>query len=210
MEEVVKRAVAPSHNVCIVIHVFIGAYVDTVLGFCLTVQNSNSGSPPLRFLRLLLLSFPSTSYLSRSLLNPFSPLSLSLVPSLASPLLPEADRTTMIEGSEKHNFQNKVSRLMDIIMSSPYTGKQGFLRKLIPIPQTYWSFHSVRDESFLAANKYLEIKVEHNAGAKTISIVYLVVGTLKADLINTLRTAARFGTTYSLEAMAPPFGPGSG
>merc|ERR1712048_257384 len=48
----------------------------------------------------------------------------------------------------------------------------------------------------------LEIKMEHDADAKTISIVDSGVGMSKADLINNLGTVAKSGTTNFLEAMA--------
>merc|ERR1711920_672232 len=55
-------------------------------------------------------------------------------------------------------------------------------------------FHSVQDD--------LEIKVEHDADAKTISIIDSGIGMSKADLINNLGTVAKSGTTNFLEAMA--------
>merc|ERR1711915_108900 len=62
--------------------------------------------------------------------------------------------------------------------------------------------HSVQDESFLADNKDLEIKVEHDPDAKTISIIDTGIGMSKADLINNLGTVAKSGTTNFLEAMS--------
>merc|ERR1711920_821771 len=50
--------------------------------------------------------------------------------------------------------------------------------------------------------KDLEIKMEHDADAKTISIVDSGIGMSKADLINNLGTVAKSGTTNFLEAMA--------
>merc|ERR1711920_107293 len=63
-------------------------------------------------------------------------------------------------------------------------------------------FHSVQDDSSLGNTQDLEIKVEHDADAKTISIVDSGVGMSKADLINNLGTVAKSGTTNFLEAMA--------
>merc|ERR1712099_86162 len=63
-------------------------------------------------------------------------------------------------------------------------------------------FHSVQDETFLGDTKDLEIKMEHDADAKTISIVDSGIGMSKADLINNLGTVAKSGTTNFLEAMA--------
>merc|ERR1719207_313392 len=111
----------------------------------------------------------------------------------------------MAESSEKHEFQAEVSRLMDIIINSLYTDKQVFLRELISNAADALEkarFHSVQDESFLGDTKDLEVKVEHDPEAKTISIIDTGVGMSKADLINNLGTVAKSGTTNFLEAMA--------
>merc|ERR1712023_204877 len=117
----------------------------------------------------------------------------------------QADRDKMSEGSEKHEFQAEVNRLMDIIINSLYTDKQVFLRELISnaadaLEKT--RFLSVQDESYLGDTKDLEIKIEYDADAKTISLIDTGVGMTKADLINNLGTVAKSGTTNFLEAMA--------
>merc|ERR1712086_511613 len=48
----------------------------------------------------------------------------------------------------------------------------------------------------------LEVKIEHDADAKTITIIDTGLGMTKADLINNLGTVAKSGTTNFLEAMA--------
>merc|ERR1719426_629516 len=111
----------------------------------------------------------------------------------------------MAESTEKHEFQAEVSRLMDIIINSLYTDKQVFLRELISNAADALEkarFHSVADESFLGDTKDLEVKIEHDPDAKTISIIDSGVGMTKADLINNLGTVAKSGTTNFLEAMA--------
>merc|ERR1719443_488941 len=111
----------------------------------------------------------------------------------------------MTEGSEKHEFQAEVNRLMDIIINSLYTDKQVFLRELISNSADALEkarFHSVQDESYLGDTKDLEIKIEFDADAKTISLIDTGIGMSKADLINNLGTVAKSGTTNFLEAMA--------
>merc|ERR1712060_747904 len=63
-------------------------------------------------------------------------------------------------------------------------------------------FLSVQDESYLGETKDLEIKLEFDAEAKTLSITDTGCGMGKADLINNLGTVAKSGTTNFLEAMA--------
>merc|ERR1711879_528667 len=117
----------------------------------------------------------------------------------------ESDRAKMAEGSEKHEFQAEVSRLMDIIINSLYTDKQVFLRELISNAADALEkarFHSVQDESFLGDVKDMEVKIEHDPDAKTLTIIDTGIGMSKADLINNLGTVAKSGTTNFLEAMA--------
>jgi heat shock protein beta len=67
-----------------------------------------------------------------------------------------ADRDRMSEGSEKHEFQAEVNRLMDIIINSLYTDKNVFIRELISNAADALEkarFHSVQDESFLVTRK---------------------------------------------------------
>merc|ERR1712137_1460019 len=93
----------------------------------------------------------------------------------------------------------------DIIINSLYTDKQVFLRELISNAADALEkarFHSVQDEAFLGDTKDLEVKIEHDPEAKTISIVDSGIGMSKADLINNLGTVAKSGTTNFLEAMA--------
>jgi len=117
----------------------------------------------------------------------------------------EADRAKMAEGSEKHEFQAEVNRLMDIIINSLYQEKQVFLRELVSNAADALEkarFHSVQDDAYLGDTKDLEVKIEHDSDAKTISITDTGVGMSKADLINNLGTVAKSGTTNFLEAMA--------
>merc|ERR1712217_90205 len=81
----------------------------------------------------------------------------------------------------------------------------GFLRELISNAADALEkarFHSVQDESYLGETKDLEVKIEHDPDAKTISIIDTGIGVTKADLINNLGTVAKSGTTNFLEAMA--------
>merc|ERR1712224_408981 len=117
----------------------------------------------------------------------------------------EEDRSKMTDTTEKHEFQAEVSRLMDIIINSLYTDKRVFLREIISNSADSLEkarFHSVQDESFLGETKDLEVKIEHDPDAKTISIIDTGIGMTKADLINNLGTVAKSGTTNFLEAMA--------
>lgn len=117
----------------------------------------------------------------------------------------EADRDSITQNSEKHEFQAEVNRLMDIIINSLYTDKQVFIRELISNSADALEkarFHSVQDDGFLGDVEDLEVKLEFDSEHKTISIIDTGVGMSKDDLINNLGTVAKSGTTNFLEAMA--------
>jgi heat shock protein beta len=118
----------------------------------------------------------------------------------------DADQRSEMESSaEKHEFQAEVNRLMDIIINSLYTDKTVFLRELISNAADALEkvrFLSVQDETYLGETKDLEVKIEFDNEAKTLSIIDTGVGMTKADLINNLGTVAKSGTTNFLEAMS--------
>eukprot|EP00397_Hematodinium_sp_SG-2012_P009169 GEMP01009245.1.p1 GENE.GEMP01009245.1~~GEMP01009245.1.p1 ORF type:complete len:801 (+),score=238.43 GEMP01009245.1:41-2404(+) len=117
----------------------------------------------------------------------------------------EEQLEAMKTNGEKHEFQAEVSRLMDIIINSLYTERQVFLRELISNSADALEkarFHSVEDKKYLDSKPELEIKVEFDSEAKTVSITDTGVGMTKSDLINNLGTVAKSGTTNFLEAMS--------
>lgn len=107
--------------------------------------------------------------------------------------------------AESHQFQTEVSRLMDIIINSLYTQKEVFLRELISNAADALEkirFLSVSDSSLLEPKSDLNIQIEVDKDAKTLTIQDSGVGMTKNELVNNLGTIARSGTTNFLEALA--------
>lgn len=108
------------------------------------------------------------------------------------------------ERKENFNFNADVSRLMDIIINSLYTKKEVFIRELISNASDALDkarFLSVKDPNFLDTNPTMEIKIDFDYDAKTISITDSGIGMTKAELVKNLGTVAKSGTTAFLEAM---------
>ena len=93
---------------------------------------------------------------------------------------------------------------MDIIINSLYTKKEIFIRELISNASDALDkarFISVQNPEFLSSNPNLEVKIDFDYDAKTISITDTGVGMTKAELIKNLGTVAKSGTTSFLESM---------
>merc|ERR1719266_1964713 len=105
---------------------------------------------------------------------------------------------------EAFSFNADVSRLMDIIINSLYTKKEVFIRELISNASDALDkvrFIAVSDPDYLGDTPDLEIMIDFDYDAKTISITDTGVGMSKAELIKNLGTVAKSGTTAFLEAM---------
>ena len=117
----------------------------------------------------------------------------------------DEDVASQIEKSnEEFSFNADIARLMDIIINSLYTKKEVFIRELISNASDALDkvrFVSVQNPEFLGTVPQLEIMIDFDYDAKTISITDTGIGMTKAELIKNLGTVAKSGTTAFLEAI---------
>jgi heat shock protein 90kDa beta len=117
----------------------------------------------------------------------------------------DEDVVSQIEkANEEFSFNADIARLMDIIINSLYTKKEVFIRELISNASDALDkvrFVSVQNPEFLGTVPQLEIMIDFDYEAKTISITDTGIGMTKAELIKNLGTVAKSGTTAFLEAM---------
>jgi heat shock protein 90kDa beta len=114
------------------------------------------------------------------------------------------DKQAAEKKKEAFSFAADVSRLMDIIINSLYTKKEVFIREIVSNASDALDkirFISVQNPEYLGDYPEMEIKIDFDNEAKTISITDTGVGMTKAELIKNLGTVAKSGTTAFLEAM---------
>lgn len=93
---------------------------------------------------------------------------------------------------------------MDIIINSLYTKKEVFIRELVSNASDALDkvrFISLQNPEFLGNVPQLEIMIDFDFEAKTVSFTDTGVGMSKAELIKNLGTVAKSGTTAFLEAI---------
>jgi heat shock protein 90kDa beta len=108
-------------------------------------------------------------------------------------------------GAENFQFQAEVHKMLDIVVNSLYTNKDVFLRELISNASDALDkvrFLSLTKPELLSDKAELEVRVEFDPVAKTLTIRDSGIGMTHEDLINNLGTVARSGTSKFLEAMA--------
>lgn len=118
--------------------------------------------------------------------------------------LDEDTKKEIEDKKEAFNFAADVSRLMDIIINSLYTKKEVFIREIISNASDALDkmrFIAVQNPEYLGDYQDLEIKIDFDHDARTISITDTGIGMTKAELIKNLGTVAKSGTTAFLEAM---------
>jgi heat shock protein beta len=116
----------------------------------------------------------------------------------------EADKQAIEEKKEAFSFAADVSRLLDIVINSLYTKKEVFIREIVSNASDALDkmrFIAVQNPEQLGDYPELEIKIDFDNEAKTISITDTGVGMTKAELIKNLGTVAKSGTTAFLEMM---------
>jgi len=108
---------------------------------------------------------------------------------------------------EKYQFQAEVNRLMDIIINSLYSNREIFLRELISNASDALDkirFLALTNKELLGEGEQanLDIHINFNKDAKTLTLIDRGIGMTKEHLIKHLGVVASSGTTQFVEAVS--------
>lgn len=106
--------------------------------------------------------------------------------------------------AETFQYQAEVDRVMDMIVNSLYSNKDVFLRELISNASDALDkarFLSIERPEVLFRKQDLEIRIQADKEAGTITIEDDGIGMTREDLISSLGTIARSGTAKFVEAL---------
>mmetsp|Transcript_26461 Transcript_26461/g.56850 ORF Transcript_26461/g.56850 Transcript_26461/m.56850 type:complete len:824 (-) Transcript_26461:238-2709(-) len=123
----------------------------------------------------------------------------------AEEMIAEATPYAPPAGSSSFEYEAEVHKMLDIVINSLYTNKDIFLRELISNASDALDkirFLSVTKPEMLGDTTELEVKVEYDPEAKTLTIRDTGIGMGKDDLVANLGTVARSGTTNFMKALS--------
>ena len=103
---------------------------------------------------------------------------------------------------ETFSFQTEVGQLLDIVAGSLYSNREIFLRELVSNASDACDklrYEGLTNAGLLDGNSDFRIAIEVNSKAKTLSISDNGIGMNHQDLLDTLGTIARSGTSSFLE-----------
>ena len=107
-------------------------------------------------------------------------------------------------GKETFSFQTEVGQLLDIVAGSLYSNREIFLRELISNASDACDklrYEGLTRPELLQKNSDFSIHLAVDKSAKTIEISDNGIGMSHADLLETLGTIAKSGTSAFLEAL---------
>jgi len=108
---------------------------------------------------------------------------------------------TLVDASEKHQFQTEVNRMMKLIINSLYKNKEIFLRELISNASDALDkirFLSLTDRGVLGDKEDLTIRIKIDKDNRMLHVTDTGIGMTKADLVQFLGTIAKSDTSEFL------------
>lgn len=105
---------------------------------------------------------------------------------------------------EKLGFQSEAKQLLHLMIHSLYSNREIFIRELLSNASDAVDrlrFAALSDESLLGGQAELEIRLELDAEARTVSVTDNGIGMSREEVVDNLGTIAKSGTAQFLESL---------
>jgi molecular chaperone HtpG len=105
---------------------------------------------------------------------------------------------------QTHTFQTEVSQLLDLMIHSLYSNKEIFLRELVSNASDAvdkLKFKSLSDDTLIEGKEELQIHIDVNKDASTITITDNGIGMSEAEVNKNIGTIANSGTKKFLKSL---------
>jgi heat shock protein beta len=115
------------------------------------------------------------------------------------------DEKPAAAAGETFEYQAEVNRLLDLIVNSLYSNRDVFLRELVSNASDALDklrFLSVSNPSMMDTLDDMKIQIKGDPVAKTLTIEDTGIGMTREDLVSSLGTIARSGTSKFMEMLA--------
>jgi TNF receptor-associated protein 1 len=161
-----------------------------------------------------LLSRNTSKYRSVSVATAVSPFPQHLRTSYATPLTHQPSRLLrqFSTNAETREFQAETRKILDIVTHSVYTDKEVFLRELISNASDAlekFRYKQVNSEVSSSNSVPLEINIQIDTTANTITMTDTGIGMTREELISNLGTIARSGSKAFVEELRKDSGSSS-
>lgn len=106
---------------------------------------------------------------------------------------------------ESLSFQTEVKQLLHLMIHSLYSNKEIFLRELVSNASDACDklrFQSLKDDSLMAENNDLRIRISVDKEANTVAIEDTGIGMTRDEVVQNLGTIARSGTADFLKSLS--------
>ncbi|MEJ2325791.1 MAG: ATP-binding protein, partial [Chromatiaceae bacterium] len=106
---------------------------------------------------------------------------------------------------ENLQFQTEVSQLLHLMIHSLYSNKEIFLRELISNASDACDklrFEALSDDALFEGDSDLQIQVEYDADARTLTVRDNGIGMNREEVIQNIGTIAKSGTRDFLQSLS--------
>src|SRR5699024_2830040 len=117
----------------------------------------------------------------------------------------QSEQATAGQQTETRGFQAEVKQLLQLMIHSMYSNKEVFLRELVSNASDALDtlrFEGVKDDSLFEDDPELQIHIDYDSDARTVTISDNGIGMTRDQVIERIGTIAKSGTRAFLDSLS--------